>query len=94
MNRGAWLYILRCADGSYYVGTTRKSLEERLAEHNDGLIRTPYLGKMYSPEMLSLFQDVKNIFDPKNIFNPGKKVPAQTGEGTKIYLASHIGTQS
>jgi predicted GIY-YIG superfamily endonuclease len=31
---GAWLYILRCADGSYYTGTTRTSLEIRLAEHN------------------------------------------------------------
>jgi putative endonuclease len=28
---------LRCADGSYYVGTTRKSPEERLGEHNAGL---------------------------------------------------------
>jgi len=37
MSPGAYLYILRCADGSYYVGTTRKSLEERLAEHNTGL---------------------------------------------------------
>ena len=33
---GAWLYILRCADGSYYTGTTRTSLEVRLAEHNSG----------------------------------------------------------
>jgi putative endonuclease len=33
------MYILRCADGSYYVGTTRKTLEERLAEHNAGLHR-------------------------------------------------------
>jgi putative endonuclease len=37
MNSGAYLYILRCADGSYYAGTTRKSLEERLAEHNAGI---------------------------------------------------------
>src|SRR6266849_7061398 len=37
MNSGAYLYILRCADDSYYVGTTRKTLEERLAEHNAGL---------------------------------------------------------
>ena len=36
MDKGAWLYILRCADGSYYVGTTRKSLDERLGEHNAG----------------------------------------------------------
>jgi putative endonuclease len=34
---GAYLYILRCADGSYYVGTTRKNVEERIAEHNTGL---------------------------------------------------------
>jgi predicted GIY-YIG superfamily endonuclease len=33
---GAYLYILRCADGRYYVGTTRKHLEERGAEHNAG----------------------------------------------------------
>jgi len=31
---GADLYILRCADGSYYVGTARNGLELRLAEHN------------------------------------------------------------
>ncbi len=36
MSGGAWLYILRCADGSYYVGTTRTTLEQRLAEHNSG----------------------------------------------------------
>ena len=33
---GAFLYILSCADGSYYVGTTRQELEARLAEHNAG----------------------------------------------------------
>jgi putative endonuclease len=38
MNAGAYLYILLCADGSYYVGTTRKSPEVRLAEHNAGLL--------------------------------------------------------
>src|ERR1700676_1796349 len=38
MNAGAYLYILRCADGSYYVGTTRKSLEERVGEHNLGIL--------------------------------------------------------
>jgi putative endonuclease len=33
---GAWLYILRCSDGSYYVGTTRSSLDIRVAQHNVG----------------------------------------------------------
>jgi putative endonuclease len=32
----AYLYILRCADASYYVGTTRDSLERRIAEHQAG----------------------------------------------------------
>jgi putative endonuclease len=32
----AYLYILRCTDGSYYVGTTRASLDERIAQHNAG----------------------------------------------------------
>ena len=36
MNDGAWLYILLCADGSYYCGTARQGLELRLAEHNSG----------------------------------------------------------
>jgi putative endonuclease len=29
----AYLYVLRCADGSYYIGMTRSDLEKRLAEH-------------------------------------------------------------
>ncbi len=32
----AFVYILRCADGSYYVGTTRTDLERRIAQHNAG----------------------------------------------------------
>jgi putative endonuclease len=31
-----YLYILRCSDGSYYVGTARQGLEHRLSEHNNG----------------------------------------------------------
>jgi putative endonuclease len=33
---GAYLYVLRCVDGSYYVGTTIGSLEQRSAEHQAG----------------------------------------------------------
>jgi putative endonuclease len=32
----AWLYILECSDGSYYVGSTT-DLERRIWEHNEGL---------------------------------------------------------
>jgi putative endonuclease len=36
---GAHVSILRCRDGSYYVGSTRKDLEERISEHNNGRFR-------------------------------------------------------
>ncbi len=45
-------------------------------EHNDGLIRSPFLKQMYGDEVYNLFVHTKQIFDPNNIFNPGKKVGA------------------
>src|SRR3989344_1936708 len=54
-------------------------------EHNDGLIRTSYLPMMYSPEIIKLFEETKRIFDPLNIFNPGKKV-----WGDREYAWEHI----
>jgi FAD/FMN-containing dehydrogenase len=43
-------------------------------EHNDGIIRTPYLSHMFGSDMMKLFEETKRIFDPLNILNPGKKV--------------------
>jgi FAD/FMN-containing dehydrogenase len=43
-------------------------------EHNDGIVRTPHLNKMFSKKMLELFKATEHIFDPDDIFNPGKKV--------------------
>jgi FAD/FMN-containing dehydrogenase len=43
-------------------------------DHNDGLIRTPYLERMYGHEVNMLFKKIKMIFDPLAIYNPGKKV--------------------
>jgi putative endonuclease len=36
VDEGAFLYILRCSDGSFYIGTTRTALEMRVAQHNAG----------------------------------------------------------
>lgn len=55
------------------------------AEHNDGISRTPFLSKIFSPKMISLFEETKQIFDPLNIFNPGKKT-----HGTVEYFKEHI----
>jgi FAD/FMN-containing dehydrogenase len=46
------------------------------AEHNDGLIRTPFIKMQYGEEVCKIFEEVKKIWDPKGIFNPGKKVGA------------------
>ncbi len=46
------------------------------AEHNDGIVRGPYLELMYGPQMMEVFRQVKRIFDPLNIFNPHKKTDA------------------
>lgn len=43
-------------------------------EHNDGIIRTPYLHLMYTKKMLEIFKSCEHTFDPDDIFNPGKKV--------------------
>lgn len=54
-------------------------------EHNDGLIRSPYLKEMYGEKIYELFEETKNIFDPENIFNPRKKV------GTTLsYAMDHL----
>ena len=33
---GAYASMLRCADGSYYVGSARRGLDQRIGEHNAG----------------------------------------------------------
>jgi FAD/FMN-containing dehydrogenase len=45
-------------------------------EHNEGMIRGPWLEAMFGKEMVGHFRATKNIFDPQNIFNPRKKVDA------------------
>ncbi len=42
-------------------------------EHADGLSRTPFIRQQYGA-LTDVFRDVKRIFDPENIFNPGKIV--------------------
>lgn len=45
-------------------------------EHNDGLVRGPFLEQMYGPTMLGYMRDIKQLYDPQNIFNPKKKTDA------------------
>jgi FAD/FMN-containing dehydrogenase len=54
-------------------------------EHNDGMIRGPWLKEMYSPSVLGYMVEVKHLYDPSNIFNPHKKTDANWD-----YSFSHI----
>lgn len=45
-------------------------------EHNDGLVRGPWLEEMYGKRIVNLFREIKHIYDPENIFNPHKKSDA------------------
>jgi FAD/FMN-containing dehydrogenase/Fe-S oxidoreductase len=40
-------------------------------EHGDGLARSEFLEKMYGPEILRAFSEVKELFDPQGVLNPG-----------------------
>jgi len=41
-------------------------------EHGDGRVRGEFVKMMVGDEVYAMFKQVKNIFDPQNIFNPGK----------------------
>jgi predicted GIY-YIG superfamily endonuclease len=57
----AYVYVLRCADGSFYVGSTRSTLEARLAQHNASALGG-YTARR-RPVVLVFQQEFANITD-------------------------------
>ena len=45
-------------------------------EHGDGIVRSEFHDKMFGPELVRAFEEVKDRFDPNGLFNPGKIVRA------------------
>ena len=45
-------------------------------EHGDGLVRSPFMARMFGDELYGAFREIKRTFDPDGIFNPGKIVDA------------------
>lgn len=43
-------------------------------EHGDGRVRGEFVEMLVGPRNYELFKDIKQVFDPQNIFNPGKVV--------------------
>ena len=43
-------------------------------EHGDGLVRGPFVEKMFGSALYEAFRTIKRTFDPAGLFNPGKIV--------------------
>jgi FAD/FMN-containing dehydrogenase len=56
-------------------------------EHNDGMVRGPWLPAVFGQAVFGIFKQVKELFDPQYIFNPHKKTDASWE-----YSNSHIRT--
>jgi Fe-S oxidoreductase len=54
-------------------------------EHGDGLVRSAYNERFFGPALYQAFRDVKRLFDPENLMNPGKIVDSQTIEKNLRY---------
>jgi putative endonuclease len=70
----AYMYILKCSNGSYYTGST-KNLELRLAQHQLGMGSNHT--KKYLPVDLLYFEKFNRIdlvFNVKNKFKNGQRL--------------------
>ena len=47
-------------------------------EHGDGLVRSAYNKRFFGDTLYNAFLEVKKLFDPNNLMNPGKIIEAQT----------------
>lgn len=59
-------------------------------EHGDGLVRSPFMRKMFGPVLYEAFRDIKRTFDPHGIFNPGKIVDAPPMTENLRYGAGYV----
>jgi glycolate oxidase subunit GlcD len=57
-------------------------------EHGVGLLKRGQLARQWSPRALALHEEIKRLFDPKNLFNPGKKLPGPLAAGDVPLLAT------
>ncbi|HWI15369.1 MAG TPA: FAD-linked oxidase C-terminal domain-containing protein [Burkholderiales bacterium] len=43
-------------------------------EHGDGLVRSEWIAPFFGPKLVGAFEEIKAIFDPRDLMNPGKIV--------------------
>ena len=54
-------------------------------EHGDGIVRSEFNEVMFGAKMAALFKEVKQLFDPEHIFNPGKIVDAPKMDARQLF---------
>ncbi|MCJ7566983.1 MAG: FAD-binding protein [Anaerolineales bacterium] len=59
-------------------------------EHGDGLSHTEYNERLFGADLANAFRQVKDVFDPDGVLNPGKVVPASSGFGGQGSLTSDL----
>jgi len=54
-------------------------------EHGDGIVRSEFHEKMFGTRMVAAFNEVKDRFDPKRVFNPGKIVQPPRMDDRRLF---------
>ncbi|MEK6592451.1 MAG: FAD-linked oxidase C-terminal domain-containing protein [Pseudomonadota bacterium] len=54
-------------------------------EHGDGLVRSEWIAPFYGPRLTGAFEEIKGIFDPGNLLNPGKIVRPSKQDDRALY---------
>jgi FAD/FMN-containing dehydrogenase len=57
-------------------------------EHGLGLLKAGQLARQWGPRALEIHEQIKRVFDPKNLLNPGKKLASPLAEGERIPVAT------
>ena len=55
-------------------------------EHGDGRLRGEFIPLMYGDIVFSIFKEIKHLFDPENIFNPGKIIDTPVMNSSLRYV--------
>jgi FAD/FMN-containing dehydrogenase/Fe-S oxidoreductase len=54
-------------------------------EHGDGIVRSEFHEQMFGKELVHAFEEVKDRFDPKGLYNPGKIVRAPKFDDRNLF---------
>jgi FAD/FMN-containing dehydrogenase/Fe-S oxidoreductase len=54
-------------------------------EHGDGLVRSEWVAWQFGPRLMHAFEEIKDVFDPAGIMNPGKIVRATRMDDSTLF---------